>query len=49
MEGKNALRRPRHRWEKNIRMDLSKIDVIMRNWVDSVQNRDYWRAFVMLH
>ena len=46
---KRPLGRPRYRWEKNIRMDLSKIDVIMRNWVDSVQNRDYWRAFVMLH
>ena len=27
-------------------MDLKEIDINMRNWVDSVQDRDYWRAFV---
>ena len=27
-------------------MDLKEIDVNMRNWVDSAQDRDYWRALV---
>ena len=37
---------PRHRWEDNIRMILKEIGINMRNWVDSAQNTDYWRAFV---
>ena len=39
---KRPLRRPRRRWEDNIRMDLEE----MGNWVDSAQDRDYWRALV---
>ena len=31
--GKRPLRRPRHRWEDNIRMDLTGICVSMRNWL----------------
>ena len=38
--------RPRLRWEDNIRMDLREIGMNTRNWVDSVQDRDYWRALV---
>ena len=30
----------------NARMDAKEIDVNMRNWIDSVQDRDYWRAVV---
>ena len=41
--GKRPLGRPRHRWEDNIRMDLKEIGNT-RNWVDSDQDRDYWRA-----
>ena len=40
------LGRPRPRWEENIRMDLKEIGANMRNWVDSAQNGDYWRALV---
>ena len=40
------LRRPRRRWEDNIRMVLKEIGVITRNWVDLAQDRDYWRALV---
>ena len=40
------LGRPRHRWEDNIRMDLKEIGINQRNWVDSAQHRDYWRALV---
>ena len=44
--GKRRLGRTRHRWEDNIRMDVKEIVVNMRNWVDSAQDRDYWRALV---
>ena len=43
---KRPLGRPRHRWENNIRMDLKEIGMNTRNWVDSAQVRDYWRALV---
>ena len=41
--GKRHLRRPRRRWEDNIRMDLEEISINAMNWVDSAQDR---RAFV---
>jgi hypothetical protein len=37
---------PRHRWEDNIRMGLEEIGINAGNWVDSAQDRDYWRALV---
>ena len=44
--GKRPLGRPRRRWENNVRMDLKVIGINTRNWVDSGQDRDYWRALV---
>ena len=44
--GKRPLGRPRRRWEDNIRMDLEEIDINVGNWVDSAQDRNYWRALV---
>jgi hypothetical protein len=44
--GKRSLVRPRHRWDDNIRMDLKEIGINTRNWVDSAQDMDYWRALV---
>ena len=44
--GKRALERTRRRWEDNIRMDLQEIGINAGNWVDSAQDRDYWRALV---
>ena len=44
--GKRPLGRPRSRWEDNIRMDLEGVGINRRNWVDSAQDRDYWRALV---
>ena len=44
--GKRPLTKPRHRWNDNIRMDLTEIGINTRNWVDSAQDRGYWRAFV---
>ena len=42
--GKRTLGRPRRRWENNIRMDLEEIGINTGNWVDSAQDRYYWRA-----
>ena len=44
--GKKPLGRPRRRWEDNIRMHIKEIGMNTRNWVDSAQDRDYWRALV---
>ena len=44
--GKRRLERPRRRWEDSIRIDLKEIDINIRNWIDSSQDRDYWRALV---
>ena len=38
--------RTRRRWEDNIRMDLEEIGIRAGNWVDSAQDRNYWRAVV---
>ena len=44
--GKGTIGRPRHRWENTIRMDLKELCINTWNWVDSTQDRDYWRALV---
>ena len=31
---------------EHIRMDFKEIGINTRNWVDSVQDRDYWGAFI---
>ena len=38
--------RRRRRWEDNIRMYFKEIGMNTRNWVDSAQDRNYWRALV---
>ena len=38
--------RPWRRWEDIIRMDLEEIGINAGNWVDSAQDRNYWRALV---
>ena len=42
--GKRPLGRPRRRWEDNIRMDFEEIGMNAGNWVDSAQDRNYWRS-----
>ena len=44
--GERPSGRPRRRWEDNIRTDLEEIGINAGNWVDSVQDRDYWRVLV---
>ena len=46
--GKRPVERPRRRWKDNNRMDLKEIHIDTRNWVDSTQDRDYWRTLVNL-
>ena len=41
-----SLGRPSCRWENNIIMELKEIGINEGNWVDSAQDRDYWRARV---
>jgi hypothetical protein len=45
-EGKVAFRKPRHRWEDNIRIDIWVIDWEGVNWMHPAQDRDQWRAVV---
>ena len=53
-EGRSAFKiltgkptgRPRRRWEDNIRMDLKEIGINTGNWVNSTQDKDYYRALV---
>ena len=44
--GKRPLGRPKRRWEDNVRIDLIKICINTRNWLDSALDRNYWRALV---
>ena len=46
LTGTPTEKRCRCRWEDNIRMDLKEIGINTRDWVDSAQDRDYWRAHV---
>ena len=44
---KIPLGRPWRRWEdNNIRIDLKELGINTKNWVDSAQDRDYWRDLV---
>jgi hypothetical protein len=45
-EGKRPLRRPGHRWEYNINMDLREVGYDGANWIRLAQDRVQWRAFV---
>jgi hypothetical protein len=45
-EDKRLLGRPRRRWEDNIKMDLTEIVIDVENWIQLVQDRVQWRAFV---
>ena len=36
----------RCRWEDIIRIDVEGIDINAGSWVDSAQDRDFWRAVV---
>ena len=46
LTGKRPLWMPRRRWEDNIRKYLEEIGINTRNWDDSSQDKDNWRALV---
>ena len=45
-EEKRPLGRPRRRWEDNIKMDRQEVGWRGMDWIELVQDRDGWRAFV---
>jgi hypothetical protein len=45
-EEKRLLRRPRLRWEDNIKMDLQEVGGGRGDWMELAQDRDRWRALV---
>jgi hypothetical protein len=45
-EGKRPPRRPRHKWEDNIKMELREIGIDGANWSRLAHDRVQWRAFV---
>jgi hypothetical protein len=47
-EGKRPLRRHRHRWEDNIKIDLRGIGINGANWIQLAQDRVQWWAFVTM-
>jgi len=36
-EGRRPLRRPRHRWEDNIKMDLEEVECGGMDWIELAQ------------
>jgi hypothetical protein len=47
-EGKRPLRRLRHRWIDNIKMDLLEIGLNVVDWIGLAQDRYCWRAHANL-
>jgi hypothetical protein len=44
-EWRRPLRRPRRRWEDNIKMDLREIGIDGANWIRLAEDRVRWPAF----
>ena len=45
-EGKRPFRRPRRRWEDNIKMDLQEVGCVDMDWIELAQDRNRWRSLV---
>jgi hypothetical protein len=45
---KRPLRRPTHRWEDNIKIDLKELGWDGMDWGDLAKDRNQWRAFVSM-
>jgi hypothetical protein len=45
-EGKRPFRRPRRRWEDNIKMDLQEVGCEGMDLTDLAKDKDRWRTLV---
>jgi hypothetical protein len=45
-EGKRPLRRPKLRWEDNIKMNIQEVGRGGMDWIQLAQDRGRWRALV---
>ena len=45
-EGKRPFRRPRRRWQDNIKMDLQEVGCGGTEWINLAQDGDWWWALV---
>ena len=45
-EGKIPNRKPRRRWEDNIKMDLQEVGRGFMDWMELAQDRDRWWVLV---
>jgi hypothetical protein len=45
-EGRRPVRRPRHGWEDNVRIDHKEIEWEGLDWMHLAQDRDQWQALV---
>ena len=46
--GKPEGKRPRRRWEDNIKMDLREVGRFCGDWMELAEDRDRWRALVSM-
>ena len=40
------MRRPRRRWENNIKMDLQEVGGVCGGWMELAHDRERWRVLV---
>ena len=45
-EGKRPPRRPRHRWEDNMKTDFQEVECADMDWIEMAQDTDRWWALV---
>jgi hypothetical protein len=45
-EGKRPLRRPRGKWDYNIKAGLKEVGCGCMDWIGLAQDKDSWRALV---
>ena len=45
-DGKRLFRRPRHRWEENIKMDIQELGWAGMDWIVQAHDGDRWLVLV---
>ena len=48
IDRKRPLGRLKRRWEDNIKMDLREVGCDVGDWINLLQHRDQWRAYVRM-